>query len=296
MPADDRPAGSDPTGPAPHRPRRWPERMIDGVQFEVIPLAGILEDALAHLPPGARITVTASPRQGVDATVATARALTAAGFSAVPHLAARQIPDRAALTRMLDDLAGSGIRELFVVAGDAPQPAGPFEGALDLLAAIRSCSGPRFRLGVGAYPEHHPFAAPEVATDLLHQKAAHASYLVTQLCFDAEILLDWLHGLREAGIELPVHPGIAGPTDLGRLLRIGTRVGVGPSLRLLGKRSSGLRRLVGHGSWSPDALLEELAPAYEEPALGLEAPHVFTFNALEATGAWWRALRGAEGS
>lgn len=294
MPADDRPAGSDPSGAAPHRPTRWPAAMIDGVQFEVIPLAGILEDALAHLPPGARITVTASPRQGVDATVATARAFAEAGFRTVPHLAARQIPGVPALEEMLDQLAASGIRELFVVAGDAPQPAGPFEGALDLLTAIRG-SGAHFRLGVGAYPEHHPFAAtPDAAMDLLREKADHASYLVTQLCFDADILLDWLRRLRELGIELPVRPGIAGPTDLGRLLRIGTRVGVGPSLRLLGKRSSGLRRLVGHGSWSPDPLLEELAPAYAEPALRLAAPHVFTFNALEATGAWWRTLRSEE--
>ncbi len=294
MSPDDRPPADGPTGPTPHRPARWPEAMLDGVQFEVIPLAGVLEDTLAHLPAGARLTVTSSPRQGVDATIATALALAAAGFSAVPHLAARQISDHSALERMLEALAGSGIREVFVVAGDAPQPAGPFEGALDLLTAILG-SGARFRLGVGAYPEHHPFAAtPEAAMDLLREKAEHASYIVTQLCFDADTLLDWLRRLREAGIDLPVRPGIAAPTDLGRLLRIGTRVGVGPSLRLLGKRSSGLRRLVGHGSWSPDPLLEELIPAYAQPALGLEAPHVFTFNALEATGAWWRALRSAE--
>ncbi|WP_422114952.1 methylenetetrahydrofolate reductase [Brachybacterium sp. UNK5269] len=294
MPATDRPPGGHREPPAPRRSQRWPEAMTDGVQFEVIPLAGVLDEARAHLPAGARLTVTASPRQGLEATVATACALAAAGFSVVPHLAARQIPAAAALQQMLDELADSGIKELFVIAGDASQPAGPFEGALDLLTAIGG-SGHDFRLGVGAYPEHHPFAAtPAAAMDLLQQKAQHASYLVTQLCFDADTLLDWLRALREHGIELPVRPGIAGPIDLGRLLRIGTRVGVGPSLRLLAKRSSGVRQLIGHGSWSPDPLLAELAPAYQQPTLALAAPHVFTFNALETTGAWWRALRGAK--
>lgn len=287
--------GADVTGDEP--PRRvepWPEALVRGTRFEVIPVAGIVAEVAAHLPPGTRVSVTASRKQGLDATVAAAGALSERGFVAIPHLAARQIADEAELHRILDDLAAAGVRELFVIAGDAPHPAGDFEGSLDLLAAVGR-SGHSFEIGVGAYPEGHPFIPSEAESmRLLQQKAQYASVLVTQLCFDADALLGWVLRLREHGVQTPVRPGIAGPTDAARLLRIGARVGVGPSLRLLTRQASGIRHLLGPGGWSPDSLLDELAPSFADTRYGLEGLHIYTFNAVEASAAWWRGGDGSQ--
>ena len=249
-------------------------------QFEVIPLPGIVELAGEHLPPGARITVTASPKQGLPATVATARALSRLGFTAIPHLPARQVRTAGEVSRLLAELALDDIREVFVIAGDAPQPAGDYSGALDLLRALHA-EDPGLTLGAGAHPEGHPFLSAREVTAQLHAKAEHASYLVTQLSFDVPALLEWVGLLRAEGITLPVRPGIAAPISTARLLRIGARIGVGRSLRMLRTDSSGVRTRITPGHWSPEELRAELAAAREVPELRLAGPHVFTFNALE---------------
>lgn len=255
-------------------------------QFEVIPLPGIEEEVIRHLPSGARVTITSSPRQGRSATIDLARALSSRGVAAVPHLAARAIRDGRELAEILGSLSEAGVRELFVIAGDASQPAGSFAGSLDLLTAIAELDQ-RFVVGVGGHPEGHPFLDEEAALAGLAQKSAYASYVVTQMCFEAAPLLAWIERLREQGIELPVRPGVAGPVGLGRLLRIGRRVGVGTSLRMLSSQSTGIRRLVTPGTWSPEILLDDLAEAYGDPGYGLDGVHVYTFNALAETSRWW---------
>lgn len=124
------------------------------------------------------------------------------------------------------------------------------------------------------------------AQELLARKAEHASYLVTQMLFDAPALAAWVAQLREDGIGLPVRPGIAGPASRARLLRVGARIGVGRLLRMLTAEGSGVRRLLSPGHWDGDELLEALEAAGIDT---LAAPHVYTFNALEATARWWGA-------
>lgn len=255
-------------------------------QFEVIPLPGVEEDVVSHLPSRARVTITSSPRQGQPATIDLACALSSRGMVAVPHLAARSIRDTAELARILEVLSEAGITELFVIAGDRQQPVGDFSGSLALLTAISDLDE-SFTVGVGGHPEGHPFRGEDEALQELAEKSEYASYLVTQMCFEAAPLLAWIRRLREQGISLPVRPGIAGPVGLGRLLRIGSRVGVGASLRMLSSQSSGIRRLVTPGTWSPEVLLDDLTEAYADPAYGLEGAHLYTFNALTETARWW---------
>lgn len=254
-------------------------------QFEVLPLRGITDRVGARLPPETRVTVTASPAHGLEATLAVACELSGRGFTTIPHLPARQIRDRQELREILARLEAAGIREVFVIAGDAPRPTGDFDGSLGLVELL-AAEAPRFTIGVGAHPEGHPFVDEREAMRLLRAKAEHASYLVTQMCFEAAPLLSWVGELREAGISLPVRPGIAAAVGTARLLRIGARIGVGRSLRMLGGESSGMRRLVGPGPWRPKALLEELDRARDEPRLALAGPHVYTFNDLEAAARW----------
>lgn len=255
-------------------------------QYEVIPLRGIAREVAAQLPPGTRVTVTASPGQGLPATIETACELARQGFRAIPHLAARMLRSRGEVDELLERLAEAGVAEVFVIAGDASPPAGDFPGALELLEAV-SAAGSAMTVGIGAHPEGHPHLAEAEATRLLRAKATHASYAVTQMCFAAAPLLEWTRGLRDADITVPVRPGVAAAVGTARLLRIGTRIGVGRSLRLLSGEDSGMRRLLSSARWDPSPLLEELGTAAaKEPGLALLGPHVYTFNDL-------RAARGA---
>lgn len=270
------------TQPPPLRPATRTATHHEVVQFEVIPLPGIADEVRTRLPSGARVTITASPAQGVSATLAVAEELAQQGFTAIPHLAARMLRGAGEVEEILARLREAGVREVFVIAGDAPRPAGDLPGALELLGAI-SAAGSGMRVGIGVHPEGHPFVSEAEAMRLLRAKAEHASYAVTQMCFEAAPVLEWVREVRARGISLPVRPGIAVPAGTARLLRIGARIGVGRSLRLLGGEDSGVRRLLAPGRWTPGLLLGELAEAAAlHPELALGGPHLYTFNALQA--------------
>src|ERR1700690_2312989 len=122
--------------------------------FELIPLKSV-DPQLAFLPAGATVSVTASPAKGIEATVELSARLADRGFSAVPHLSARMIRDRAHLRTLLASLAAAGIRQVFVVGGDSAEP-GEFPDGLSLLRALAELGHPFTEVGIPGYPEGHP--------------------------------------------------------------------------------------------------------------------------------------------
>ena len=254
-------------------------------RFEVIPLPGIEEQIEEYLPVHATVTVTASPRRGLGPTLELATRLALRGIDAVPHLAARQVSGSAELRGILRDLDAAGVREVFVIGGDQKEPVGEFSSALELLRAMDSI-GHDLTVGIAGYPESHPLIVDDVAVQAMWDKRPYASYLVSQMSFDARVVLEWVRRLRRRGIALPVRIGVAGPVGTARLLRVGARVGVGDSLRVLGKHRGLLRHLPG--AWTPGRLLADLAPALADPGYGIAGVHVYTFNQLAQTVRWWQ--------
>jgi methylenetetrahydrofolate reductase (NADPH) len=104
-------------------------------RLAVIATRGVLEQ-VAPLPAGSTVTVTASPARGIKPTLELAGQLARRDLTVVPHLAARLISGKEELVQILERLAALHLSEVFVVAGDARHPAGPFEGAAALLEAM----------------------------------------------------------------------------------------------------------------------------------------------------------------
>ncbi|MCD2196704.1 methylenetetrahydrofolate reductase [Actinomycetospora endophytica] len=253
-------------------------------RWEVVPTAGVLEAAVG-LPAGATVTVTASPGRGVEATVAVAEGLAARGFAAVPHLAARSLHDRAELAGYLERLAGVGVDDVFVVGGDAREPAGEFADGLALLRAIEELGRPA-RVGVPSYPDGHHRISDDVLWADLRAKQAHADYTVTQLCFDADRLCAFVGEARRRGVDLPVVAGIPGVVDTARLLRIGIRIGVTDAARFARSHRSTAAALLRPGRHRPDELVARLAAHVAAGDCDLERVHVYTFNQIEPTVRW----------
>src|SRR5215211_961921 len=72
-------------------------QLLQSPRFEVLPLDGIEEEIREHLSTDVKVTVTASPRKGLEATLSLTECLAAAGYPVVPHLSARLVRDHAHL-------------------------------------------------------------------------------------------------------------------------------------------------------------------------------------------------------
>jgi len=258
-------------------------------RFEVLPFAKAEEQA-GRLTEPVRLTITTSPKHGVDRTLEHAERLRALGHGVTPHVAARMVRDRDHLDELLERAAAAGIDDLFVVGGDAAEPLGTYDSAGQLLGDLARHRLRPASIGIGAYPEGHPLIAQDALDAALEQKARIATYIVTQLCFDTKVLLAWIGALRARGIAHPLYVGAPGPIDRRKLLEISMRIGVGPSLRFV-RKQRGLANLFRSPIDAATRLYDELAPRVGDPRLGIAGFHFFTFNELLATESWERERR-----
>lgn len=274
-------------------PRLAPiDRLLATPRYEVIPVRAI-EDKVEALPPGATVTVTASPAYGTERTATATEALAARGYRVVPHLAARMIDGRGELAEIVARYAEAGVDEAFVIGGDASPPAGPYAAAADLLEELATMDHPFARIGVGGYPEGHPLIADDELLEALRRKQPYADLIVTQLCFDAGALARWVRSLREAGIALPVVVGLPGAVERRKLAEISLKTGVGASLRYLRKHGREVVTLARARRYDPAPLARDVAGLLGEPGLDIAGAHLFTFNQVTETLDWVRRATAA---
>ena len=256
-------------------------------RFEVIPIEGVDEAVTSSLRRDVTITVTASPRRGLEPTLELSELLLRAGYSVVPHLSARLIRDRAHLDETLDRLLGAGVRELFVPAGDAATPAGEFEDAKALLEAMGARRAEFAAIDITGYPESHHLISDEETIRAMFAKAPMATHIISQICFEAETIANWIANVRARGTHLPIWIGMPGSVDYRKLVRISMRIGLGESARFLRHHGNWMSRLLTR-RFKPDGLLRELAPYVVDPAMGVAGFHLYTFNEVARTERWRR--------
>ncbi len=257
--------------------------------MEIFPTASI-EAKLDVLEPGSYVAVTCSPTKGVDVTLDMSERLAARGFKVVPHVAARMVRDKAHLREIVAHLNDLPIISIFVPGGDAETPTGDYDTALSLLRDIAELDHKFTEIGVAAHPEGHPTVGDDVLINALLQKQEFANYLVTQMCFDADILAEWLRRIRDRGVHLPAWIGLPGVADRSSLLRTSMRIGVGDSLRYLKKNPKIAAKLMFSNEYRPDDLLHDLVPYLVDPVYGIQGHHIYCFNQVEKTEQWRHAF------
>jgi len=258
-------------------------------RYEVLPTEDAAAKVAAFVPHDVTITVTASPRRGMPATIHLAVALAGLGYRAVPHLSARLIRDRHELGQILEALKTAGIRNVFVVAGDAPKPAGEFPDTLSLLSALPQDHGLE-EIGITGYPESHPFIHDDVTIQAMWDKRRFATYIVSNMSFDPDTVRRWVERVRHRGVELPIYIGMAGVADPARLLRLSTKIGISESARFLRGHPSWVARMFRPGGYEPGKFLAALMRDIALPARRIAGLHVFTFNEIEPTERWRREM------
>jgi methylenetetrahydrofolate reductase (NADPH) len=246
--------------------------------------------ALGVLARGTRVYLSAVPNRPADESLAAAVQIRAAGLEPVPHVAVRNFASAEALDTFLTRLnAEAGVETVLVIAGDRAEH-GPFRGALDVIDnGMLRRRGIR-RIGIAGYPQGHQRIGNDALNRALADKIAAADAtglaveIVTQFCFDAGAILDFVARLRGFGFEHAVRVGLAGPTSLTALMRYASRCGVRASAQGLARRSGLMRQMFA--LTTPDDLIRTLADAAPADIV----PHFFSFGGIPATARWASAV------
>jgi methylenetetrahydrofolate reductase (NADPH) len=246
--------------------------------------------ALGVLARGTRVYLSAVPNRPADESLAAAVQIRAAGLEPVPHVAVRNFASAEALDTFLARLnAEAGVETVLVIAGDRAEH-GPFRGALDVIDnGMLRRRGIR-RIGIAGYPQGHPRIGNDALNRALADKIAAADAtglaveIVTQFCFDAGAILDFVARVRGFGFEHAVRVGLAGPTSLTALMRYASRCGVRASAQGLARRSGLMRQMFA--LTTPDDLIRTLADAAPADIV----PHFFSFGGIPATARWASAV------
>ncbi|MFT6943748.1 MAG: methylenetetrahydrofolate reductase (NADPH), partial [Yoonia sp.] len=109
--------------------------------------------------------------------------------------------------------------------------------------------------------------------------------LATQFAFEAGPIIKWADAIKEAGITIPIHIGIAGPAKLQTLIKFAIACGVGPSLKVLQKRAKDVTKLLL--PFEPTEVLTELAAhKAANPDFNITHVHFFPLGGIKTNTEW----------
>ncbi len=243
------------------------------------------------LPAGTRVYITDVGVDPVADLISAAASVRNMGFSPVPHIPARRIESEAALDARIGGMVcEGGVDDILVIAGEAPAQMGPYSQSLDILrTGIADRRGIK-HVAIGGHPEGNPAYRERDLNDVLKEKLAYASEsdaafrIVTQFGFDGPMFVRWAEGLKAAGVDLPIHLGVAGPAKIMTLLKYAAMCGVGNSLNFLKKRGSAITALAT--KHSPEDVVSPIEAAWRGDTTHIAQLHVFPFGGLQASADW----------
>ncbi len=190
---------------------------------------------------------------------------------------------RETVRQKIADMQKAGIENVMALRGDltpelekSDRSRWAYRYAVDLIREIKE-SGADFCIGGACYPEIHPESADR-REDILHLKEkadAGCDFFTTQMFFDNNLLYNFLYKIREAGITLPVIPGIMPITRAGQVAR---------AIKLSGSfMPQRFKSLVDKFGSSP-AAMKQAGIAYATDQIidlyanGVKNVHVYTMN------------------
>lgn len=276
---------------------------IAGYSIEVTPkTAARIDNFSALLPQATRVYIAHIDGTPIDDMLRTARRLRDEGFAAMPHIPARSIANRV----MLEDWIAryrneAGVEEALLLGGGLSRPVGDLQSAIHLIeTGLFDRYGFR-RLHVAGHPEGNRDIDADGGTrtvdEALKFKQIYAEStdaklaIVTQFGFDARPVLAWSERIAKAGIRMPIHLGVAGPTKLQTLIKFALSCGVGPSISVLQKRALDFTKLLV--PYEPHEFLTDIA-AYKalHPHSLIEQAHVFPLGGIRTSAEWMNARIG----
>lgn len=280
------------------------EAFLKGYSIEVMPRTAEKVDNFRDLlPAGTRVYIAHIEGTPVEDMVATAKRLAADGYKAMPHFPARIIKDQATLADWIARYQGeAGVDQALLLAGGVATPHGDYHSSMQLLESGLFDKAGFKRLHVAGHPEGNrdidKDGTDKNVEDALRWKQKFSETtdadmaLATQFAFEAGPIIAWADALKDAGITIPVHIGIAGPAKLQTLIKFAIACGVGPSLKVLQKRAMDVSKLLL--PYEPTEVLTELAAhKAANPDFNITNVHFFPLGGIKTNANWAIANGGS---
>lgn len=190
---------------------------------------------------------------------------------------------RDTVKQKIDEIKAAGIQNIMALRGDIPdalkdsdRTTWDYKYAIDLIYELKSANQD-FCIGAACYPEIHPESATQ-KDDIKHLKEkvdAGVDFLTTQMFFDNNLLYNFLYKIREAGITVPVIPGVMPITNANQVER---------SIKLSGSfMPQRFKSLVDKFGYNPNAM-KQAGIAYATDQIidlyanGITNVHVYSMN------------------
>ena len=274
------------------------KNFISGYSIEVVPNSAAKVESFAEiLPKNTRVYIAhLSEKEDIKTMVATAKRISEEGFSVMPHIPARIIKDKATLANWISMYRNeANVTEALLIGGGASLPLGDFDSSIQLIESGVFDDAGFKRLHIAGHPEGSKDIDPDGSnanvSSALSWKQEFSNRtdaemaIATQFCFDATAVTKWAERLKQDGIDIPIHIGIAGPAKLQTLLRFSIECGVGPSMKILTKRAKDITKLLL--PYKPTEILEALADhKMKDPSLNIDQVHFFPIGGIKQTVDW----------
>ena len=251
------------------------------------------------LPAGTRVYITDVGVDPVADIISAARKVTDMGYATVPHIPARRIESESALESRLSGLVNdAGVDDILIIAGEADEQMGPYSKSLQILQTGLVDKLGIKHVAVGGHPEGNPAYGNDDVMDVLREKFEFSKSsdatmrLTTQFGFDGPGFVNWANDVAAAGIDLPIHLGVAGPAKITTLIKYAAMCGVGNSLNFFKKRTGAIAQLAT--KHSPEDVVGPIENSWLKGNNNIAQLHVFPFGGLKSS-ADWLVERGSFG-
>jgi methylenetetrahydrofolate reductase (NADPH) len=270
---------------------------ISGYSIEVLPRSAAKVDSFSDvLPKNTRVYIAHLETEDISAMVATAKRIHDEGFTVMPHIPARIIASKEMLQDWISMYQNeAGVDEALLLAGGSNKPVGDFNSSMQLIESGLFDKAGFKRLHVAGHPEGSkdidPSGGIKNVSEALSwkqefsQRTDASMAIATQFCFDGNIVKKWADSIKENGIDIPIHIGIAGPAKLQTLLKFSVECGIGASMKVLTKRAKDITKLLL--PYKPTQIINELADhKSKDPEFNIEQVHFFPIGGVKQTVDW----------
>jgi methylenetetrahydrofolate reductase (NADPH) len=265
---------------------------LKGFSVEVTPRAASkIENFSDLIPKGTLVYIAHIEGTPIEEMVETAKKINDQGYSPMPHFPARIIKNKQTLQDWISRYKNeANVDNALLIAGGSNKPHGDFDSSIQLIESELFDMAGFKNLHIAGHPEGNKDIDNDGTTNNIDKALSWKNEfsnrtdatmaITTQFCFDSKTVIDWANAVKNNGIDLPIHIGIAGPAKLQTLLKYSLECGVGASIKILQKRAMDLTKLLL--PYKPTQILSELAEyKHNNPDFNIEKVHFFPLGGVK---------------